>query len=110
MGKLKSVFWVILKIFMFDWIVLCAGVKHPNIICDACKKQGIQGMRWKCAKCYDFDLCHQCYMGDKHDHTHAFLRFETPNMCTGYVQTELHECAYTGSLGHAVRLKDIHTL
>lgn len=53
------------------------GVKHPNIICDGCKTQGVQGMRWKCTKCFDFDLCTLCYMGDKHDLTHCFLRFET---------------------------------
>ena len=35
-------------------------------------------MRWKCARCFDFDLCTHCYMAlDKHDLTHPFLRFET---------------------------------
>ncbi|CAH1773486.1 unnamed protein product [Owenia fusiformis] len=53
------------------------GVKHPNIICDACKKQGVMGMRWKCTKCFDFDLCTQCYMADQHDLTHSFLRFDS---------------------------------
>ncbi|XP_023209720.1 E3 ubiquitin-protein ligase MIB2-like [Centruroides sculpturatus] len=53
------------------------GIKHPNIICDACRKHGIAGMRWKCNRCYDFDLCTQCYMSEKHDLTHPFLRLET---------------------------------
>ncbi len=54
------------------------GVRHPNVICDACRKHGIVGMRWKCARCFDFDLCTHCYMAlDKHDLTHPFLRFET---------------------------------
>ncbi|VDH99791.1 E3 ubiquitin-protein ligase mind-bomb [Mytilus galloprovincialis] len=53
------------------------GVKHPNIICDICKTQGISGMRWKCTKCLDYDLCTDCYMNDKHDLGHAFLRLET---------------------------------
>ncbi|KAL3861794.1 hypothetical protein ACJMK2_007813 [Sinanodonta woodiana] len=53
------------------------GVKHPNIICDTCKKQGVQGMRWKCTKCHDFDLCTSCYMSDKHDLLHSFQRFDT---------------------------------
>jgi E3 ubiquitin-protein ligase mind-bomb len=53
------------------------GVKHPNIICDGCKKQGVQGTRWKCTKCHDYDLCTLCYMADKHDTAHSFLRFET---------------------------------
>ncbi|XP_059145038.1 E3 ubiquitin-protein ligase MIB2-like [Physella acuta] len=52
------------------------GVKHTNIICDNCRTQGVQGMRWKCTKCHDFDLCMLCYMNDKHDLQHAFLRFD----------------------------------
>ncbi|XP_076044605.1 E3 ubiquitin-protein ligase mind bomb 2 isoform X4 [Oratosquilla oratoria] len=53
------------------------GVKHPNHICDGCKRQGLAGMRWKCARCYDYDLCTQCYMADKHDLTHPFIRYDT---------------------------------
>ncbi|BFZ22874.1 hypothetical protein BsWGS_25913 [Bradybaena similaris] len=55
------------------------GIKHTNIICDACRTQGVQGMRWKCTKCHDFDLCTLCYMNDKHDVSHSFLRFDTPS-------------------------------
>ncbi|XP_043466161.1 E3 ubiquitin-protein ligase MIB2 isoform X2 [Leptopilina heterotoma] len=55
------------------------GVKHPNIICDGCKKHGIFGMRWKCAQCFDYDLCTQCYMADVHDLNHTFQRFQTLN-------------------------------
>ncbi|TFK13878.1 protein FAM110D [Platysternon megacephalum] len=53
------------------------GVRHPNIICDCCKKHGIRGMRWKCKVCFDYDLCTQCYMNNKHDTSHAFERYET---------------------------------
>lgn len=56
-----------------------AGVKHPNIICDGCKLHGIAGIRWKCEACFDYDLCTQCYMADKHDLNHQFQRFETAN-------------------------------
>ncbi|KAL4220948.1 E3 ubiquitin-protein ligase mib2 [Mactra antiquata] len=52
------------------------GIKHQNIICDGCKTQGIQGMRWKCTKCHDYDLCTLCYMEDKHDLAHSFQRFD----------------------------------
>ncbi|XP_077998099.1 E3 ubiquitin-protein ligase MIB2-like [Glandiceps talaboti] len=55
------------------------GIKHPNIICDVCKKHGIQGMRWKCTECYDYDLCTECYMTDKHDSNHTFMRYVTQN-------------------------------
>ncbi|XP_051949789.1 E3 ubiquitin-protein ligase MIB2-like isoform X3 [Xyrauchen texanus] len=53
------------------------GVRHSNIICDSCKKHGIMGMRWKCKVCFDYDLCTQCYMNNKHDLMHAFERYET---------------------------------
>ncbi|XP_020637982.3 E3 ubiquitin-protein ligase MIB2 [Pogona vitticeps] len=53
------------------------GVRHHNIICDCCKKHGIRGMRWKCKVCFDYDLCMQCYMNNKHDLSHAFERYET---------------------------------
>ncbi|XP_057243852.1 E3 ubiquitin-protein ligase MIB2 [Malurus melanocephalus] len=53
------------------------GVRHPNIICDCCKKHGIRGMRWKCKMCFDYDLCTQCYMNNKHDLGHSFERYET---------------------------------
>ncbi|KAK6635597.1 hypothetical protein RUM44_000851 [Polyplax serrata] len=56
-----------------------AGIKHPNIVCDGCKKHGIVGIRWKCESCYNYDLCTQCYMLDKHDLSHKFQRFETAN-------------------------------
>ena len=57
--------------------VLNPGVRHSNIICDGCKKHGIMGMRWKCKVCYDYDLCTQCYMNNKHDLGHPFERYET---------------------------------
>ncbi|XP_037684717.1 E3 ubiquitin-protein ligase MIB2 isoform X2 [Choloepus didactylus] len=53
------------------------GVRHPNIVCDCCKKHGLRGMRWKCRVCFDYDLCTQCYMHNKHDLGHAFERYET---------------------------------
>lgn len=53
------------------------GVRHPNIICDCCKKHGLRGMRWKCRVCADYDLCTQCYLSNKHDLAHAFERYET---------------------------------
>nr|XP_027212420.1 E3 ubiquitin-protein ligase MIB2-like isoform X1 [Penaeus vannamei] len=55
------------------------GVKHPKHICDGCKRQAIAGIRWKCNHCYDYDLCTTCYMADKHDLSHAFVRYENVN-------------------------------
>ncbi|XP_018018518.1 E3 ubiquitin-protein ligase MIB2 [Hyalella azteca] len=58
------------------------GVKHANHICDGCKKQGIHGLQWSCTRCFDFDLCTECYMADKHDTSHPFKRLDNSN-CAG---------------------------
>ncbi|XP_064610755.1 E3 ubiquitin-protein ligase MIB2-like [Liolophura sinensis] len=55
------------------------GMRHSNITCDSCGTSGVYGMRWKCTRCYDFDLCSICYMADKHELSHPFQRFNTPS-------------------------------
>ena len=57
-------------------LLLLLGVKHTHIICDMCRENGVLGMRWKCSKCYDFDLCTLCYNGGKHSLDHEFVRME----------------------------------
>lgn len=46
--------------------------------CDSCGQQGIQGRRWKCAVCVNYDLCTNCHWGWKHCLDHAFLRIDKP--------------------------------
>lgn len=43
-------------------------IVHNNIICDECGKKNIEGVRYKCAVCADFDLCEQCEATSNHDH------------------------------------------
>ena len=57
-------------------ILTFAGVKHDGVTCDSCRCQPVYGIRWKCAKCYDFDLCTKCYMCDKHSVDHEFVRID----------------------------------
>jgi Zinc finger, ZZ type len=45
--------------------------------CDGCGMQGIQGIRFKCRVCPDFDLCSRCYDAGKHS-SHSFNRFDSP--------------------------------
>lgn len=53
------------------------GVRHPNVICDGCKKAGIAGILFRCADCPNFDLCSHCYGNDVHSLDHPFIRFQT---------------------------------
>ena len=74
MGKGKSIHHIWVNLFC---LFSATGVKHPHVGCDACKTWDFPGMRWKCTKCHDFDLCGLCYMAEKHDLEHSFQRFDT---------------------------------
>jgi hypothetical protein len=52
-------------------------VQH-NIICDGCRTNPIEGVRYKCSNCHDYDLCGTCYSGKKHDLSHSFLQVSHP--------------------------------
>ena len=47
---------------------------HANILCDRCKCQGIQGARYRCTTCDDYDLCERCYYNGSQRHEHIFER------------------------------------
>ncbi|XP_059468755.1 E3 ubiquitin-protein ligase MIB2-like [Neocloeon triangulifer] len=55
-----------------------AGVKHIDLLCNECRKP-IFGVRWQCRQCHDYDLCSPCYMTNKHELDHMFLRYELDN-------------------------------
>lgn len=74
--KLYNMSFSLLSLFLFYTHV---AVHHPNIVCDACRKSDIEGMRFKCLKCMDFDLCTNCYMNSKHEMNHKFVLLETPD-------------------------------
>jgi E3 ubiquitin-protein ligase mind-bomb len=64
------------------------GVRHPQRQCHYCSTMSdedsackeitnfVTGMLWTCATCPDVNLCTDCYMSDKHDVSHQFLRFD----------------------------------
>ena len=74
--------------------------KVHNAFCDRCK-QTIEGIRWKCLDCNDFDFCNACYlvangkeeMGVSHLASHAFAKIEeTHNFQKSFLQQkELHQ-------------------
>lgn len=68
------------------------GVIHNNVSCNECKKQSIEGMRWECADCLNYNLCTLCYMSDKHSLEHGFNRIEAHGKPGVYVGRRLGKC------------------
>ena len=55
------------------------GVRHAGKKCKFCNSdEDIAGILWVCSICNNVYLCTAHYMGDKHDLSHTFLRFDTP--------------------------------
>lgn len=51
-------------------------ILHRNIICDGCEMYPIEGVRYKCTVCDDFDFCSKCEATIEHDH--LFLKIKKP--------------------------------
>merc|ERR1712061_477535 len=61
---------------------------HAGITCDGCNKCPIQGLRFKCKNCPDYDLCAQFFTKKSTIHTddcsaHEFETMLIPNGCKG---------------------------
>ncbi|KAF8910634.1 hypothetical protein CPB84DRAFT_1812732 [Gymnopilus junonius] len=46
--------------------------------CDGCGWQFIDGARFKCEVCEDFDLCRDCYNAKRHSLAHKFMQIDRP--------------------------------
>ncbi|XP_068753853.1 E3 ubiquitin-protein ligase MIB2-like [Montipora capricornis] len=68
------------------------GVLHTNVPCNECKKQEIEGMRWECCDCVNYNLCSLCYMNDKHVLDHGFSRVEARGKPGVFVGNRLGKC------------------
>jgi len=51
---------------------------HANIRCDSCNVSPIVGVRYKCCKCYDYDLCGDCEAKGMHSSAHVMLKINCP--------------------------------
>lgn len=53
------------------------GKEHPGVVCDGCDSK-IQGIRFKCTTCFDFDLCSGCESKNTHPANHELLVIKSP--------------------------------
>jgi len=56
------------------WVASAAPLTHHGVACDGCQATPIEGPRFKCTSCADYDLCGACYLkkGDLHSNEHTF--------------------------------------
>ena len=52
------------------------GQTHFGVKCDECKNR-ILGLRYKCKKCFDFNLCEDCKIKKKSHQSHPFFKIES---------------------------------
>merc|ERR1712236_126273 len=52
---------------------------HHGVTCDSCEKTPIEGYRYKCVVCDDFDLCGICEAAGRHP-GHNMMRIANPEM------------------------------
>ena len=51
---------------------------HYGIVCNKCGKRDIEGKRYKCAQCTNFNLCEKCENNYIHDMKHIMIRILYP--------------------------------
>jgi len=77
------------------------SVTHHGIICDECGMDPIQGTRYKCTLCPNYDLCCECESSKKHDPNHPLMKMNTPVQFGGGCMNRLG-----GSMPRCTRSQD----
>ena len=51
-------------------------ITHYGIVCNNCQKQNMNGIRYMCGNCQQYNLCHKCiiYAEEIHPTNHFFIR------------------------------------
>ena len=79
---------MILSIPLYDYVTVYdptgTGLQFPDIICSGCYMEGVAGIHWQCAHCYEYQLCYSCYLLGRHCQEHPFFRVESKEQTTRY--------------------------
>jgi next-to-BRCA1 protein 1 len=75
-------------------------VIHRGVECDGCRMFPIQGNRYKCYTCPDYDLCEICEEAGKHPIEHPMLKIRLP------VSNRQYRCSRKSGLPRAQFVED----
>ena len=62
---------------------------HRHVKCDGCKKSPIQGIRYKCTICKNFDYCEECEKKYALQHGHPLLKIRKPELAPISIQCRM---------------------
>ena len=62
---------------------------HHHVKCDGCKKSPIQGIRYKCTICENFDYCEECEKKYALQHGHPLLKIRKPELAPISIQCRM---------------------
>lgn len=62
------------------------GYIHRGVECNSCGVHPIQGIRYHCANCFDFDLCESCEASSSHAKSHVFYKVRVPAPSRGNIK------------------------
>lgn len=84
--------------------------RHYGVTCDSCLAEDFKGKRFKCLRCYDFDLCAACYEAElatgRHSADHPVQCVLTRGDLTLYFKgrdrPDSFTCPHCGQMGFAL--------
>lgn len=86
-----------------------ASQVHDKVTCDGCGARPIQGIRYKCSVCEDFDFCEKCEADKKH--AHPFLKIRRPEQAPAFIScnySQLNQSQMSSSSSGAARRSTTH--
>lgn len=69
---------------------------HRGISCNICNANPLNGVRFKCLNCVDYDVCSRCEPTCDHDLTHVFVKIAVPIPPLANPRTTLLPVFYPG--------------
>ena len=69
-------------------------VIFENMNCNGCGAKSIEGIRYKCAVCKNFDYCEKCFLENCEKHNHPFIKIYHQNMKLESIKVEVPFNAY----------------
>ena len=73
-------------------------VIHKNIKCNNCNNNcDIKGVRYKCSKCDNYNLCSKCEALNIHDFNHIFIKIRIPIIIENELNSKIKNLNYKNS-------------